>query len=82
MGISFVSRGPGAKPVYDALDRLINREWSTSAVGRTDDAGQWQFRGFRGRYELTVNGKTLDGKWWLTQSSGTAPAQWTVRLPR
>ena len=39
------------KPVYHALDDLINREWKTSTKA-TARGGKVSFRGFRGRYRL------------------------------
>ncbi|MDO4628497.1 MAG: endo-1,4-beta-xylanase [Planctomycetia bacterium] len=41
------------KPVYYALDQLINHEWKTNLTVKTDADGRIQFRGFRGDYELT-----------------------------
>lgn len=46
------------KPVYDALDELINREWKTKTSVRAKN-GKVSFRGFRGRYRLTW--KNADG---------------------
>lgn len=40
------------KPAYEALDRLINREWRTELTATTDAQGQVRFRGFRGEYEV------------------------------
>ncbi len=40
------------KPVYDALDSLINGEWRTKGAVAAKD-GKVSFRGFRGRYRLT-----------------------------
>ena len=40
------------KPVYDALDDLINREWRTKTAVRAS-GGKVAFRGFRGRYRLS-----------------------------
>ncbi len=42
------------KAAYRALDDLINREWKTAAETRTDADGRARFRGFFGRYRLTV----------------------------
>jgi GH35 family endo-1,4-beta-xylanase len=47
------------KPAYEALNRLINREWRTSITTKTDEKGMVQFRGFFGTYELAA---TLDGE--------------------
>ena len=46
------------KPVYHALDRLINHEWRTrlaltSQVSRLASSSQVSFRGFHGRYRLS-----------------------------
>ena len=40
------------KPVYDALDDLVNREWKTKTAA-TASGGKAAFRGFRGRYRLS-----------------------------
>ena len=42
------------KPVYDELDNLINREWKTKTVACAK-GGKVEFRGFRGRYNLSWN---------------------------
>ena len=39
------------KPVYHALDNLINHEWKTTTTAKAS-AGKVSFRGFRGRYRL------------------------------
>ena len=41
------------KPVYHALDRLINDEWKTRLTVKAGEGGNVRFRGFRGRYRLT-----------------------------
>lgn len=46
------------KPAYEQLKRLIHEEWTTQLDGSTDAVGRFAFRGFRGRYEVTVEGKT------------------------
>ncbi len=49
------------KPVYKMLDKLINQTWKTNTSGQTDDRGTVSFRGFWGKYEITLNapnGKT------------------------
>ena len=43
------------KPAYRELERLIHTEWMTQAERRTDDAGATGFRGFFGRYRVTVS---------------------------
>ena len=42
------------KPAFEALDRLINREWRTQAELVTDAEGRASFRGFFGRYQARV----------------------------
>ena len=67
------------KPAYDALWRLIHREWKTQADGRTDATGAFAFRGIRGTYRVTVEfgGKTAAAEFVLAKDE---PNQWTVRL--
>lgn len=46
------------KVAYKVLDRLINHEWKTS--GKTNVSnGKASFRGFYGKYKITVNNKTF-----------------------
>ena len=42
------------KPAYRLLHRLIHRDWTTRLALRTDPSGKAVFRGFRGRYRVTV----------------------------
>ena len=67
------------KPAYDALWRLIHREWKTKADGRTDGTGAFAFRGIRGRYRVTVafGGVTTAAEFVLAKDK---PNQWTVRM--
>ena len=44
------------KPVYDALDELVNHEWRTRLTARAR-GGKVSFRGFRGRYRLSWKGR-------------------------
>jgi len=46
------------KPVYRALDRLINGEWKTRLTVKAGEDGRVKFRGFRGRYRVTYTGTT------------------------
>ena len=41
------------KPVYYALDKLINNEWRTRLSLKADEQGRIFFRGFRGKYRLS-----------------------------
>lgn len=42
------------KPAYHALEHLIHREWRTAFDSVTDGGAEIPFRGFRGRYRVTV----------------------------
>jgi hypothetical protein len=50
------------KPAFDSLRRLIHEEWRTKAEGRTDGSGEFTFRGFAGRYEVTATAGEKDAK--------------------
>ena len=41
------------KPVYQALDELINREWKTRLTVKAEAGKPVTFRGFKGRYHVT-----------------------------
>lgn len=55
------------KPVYHALDRLINKEWRTAETV-TAKAGRASFRGFFGDYDITVHSGGKDVKTKITTS--------------
>lgn len=42
------------KPAYAALQDLIQRRFGTVIDGRSNEDGEYQFRGFHGRYEIAV----------------------------
>lgn len=42
------------KAAYNALDQLINHDWKTSTQIQTDSEGHGAFRGFFGKYNVTV----------------------------
>ncbi len=51
------------KPVYFALDDLINHQWKTNLTVKADPNGKIAFRGFKGTYKLTwqdAAGKTQE----------------------
>jgi len=48
------------KPVYVAIDKLINKEYRTNITAVTDPQGQIKFRGFYGNYKLIF--KDTEGK--------------------
>ncbi|MDY0164988.1 MAG: endo-1,4-beta-xylanase [Thermoguttaceae bacterium] len=48
------------KPVYHALDQLINHDWKTNLTVQVSEGSKVAFRGFRGKYRITwtdVQGK-------------------------
>jgi GH35 family endo-1,4-beta-xylanase len=59
-GGGVVDEGYRPKPVYHMLDKLINQTWKTTSSAQTDDRGTLSFRGFWGKYEITLN--SSDGK--------------------
>jgi GH35 family endo-1,4-beta-xylanase len=68
------------KPAYDALWRLIQREWKTKVEGRTDTAGTIPMRGIHGQYRVHVEfgGRKVDAEFHLGKAG---PNEWTVKLP-
>jgi endo-1,4-beta-xylanase len=42
------------KKSYKVLDHLINEEWRTQVNGKSDQEGQFAFRGFYGVYDVDV----------------------------
>lgn len=46
------------KPAYERLQALITKAWRTRAVGKTDAAGRFTFRGYFGRYRIDVGSTT------------------------
>jgi len=47
------------KPSYNELDRLIHEEWHTEGTLKTDEAGIFKLEGFKGEYEICVNGTSV-----------------------
>lgn len=47
------------KPAYFALEHLLNREWKTVQAHPADETGRFEFTGFRGKYEITVEGSGM-----------------------
>lgn len=64
------------KPAYDALKKLIHDTWRTRIEGKTDAEGRLAFRGFFGRYALSVG--TAKADFGLLKG---ATAEITVKLP-
>ncbi len=46
------------KQVYHTLDNLINDEWKTRTIRKTDEDGVVRFRGFKGQYKVSWKDKT------------------------
>ena len=54
MPAGFLRADLSAKPAYERLLGLVKGRWWTRVSGRTDEKGQFAFRGFLGRYRVTV----------------------------
>jgi hypothetical protein len=74
------------KPAYNVLKKLIKKDWRTETSLTTDAKGRATFRGFYGRYELTIT--TPDGRQkriknlHLKKSPQQKTANWTVDCSR
>jgi len=58
------------KPVYYAIDKLINHDWKTRVTVKTDKDGNVEFRGFKGIYHMSwvdKSGKKQFAEFTLTQ---------------
>lgn len=56
------------KPVFYALDNLINSEWKTRLTAQPGKDGRIHFRGFKGKYRVTWTnqaGTTLSQEFYL-----------------
>ena len=51
-------RDGSPKPAYDMLMKLIHEEWSTRYTAPADDNGVFILDGYKGEYELEIDGKT------------------------
>lgn len=58
-----------AKAAYQALDKLINEEWKTRVQTQTDAQGLARFRGFFGKYEVTVTTAAKTKEFEITHKS-------------
>ncbi|MCQ2598087.1 MAG: endo-1,4-beta-xylanase [Treponema sp.] len=58
---SGVMRRDGSeKPLYTALDNMINKEWHTEENIKTDENGNVTVKGFKGKYVIeTLNGEKI-----------------------
>ncbi|MDP6543244.1 MAG: endo-1,4-beta-xylanase [Phycisphaerae bacterium] len=74
------------KDAYNVLKKLITEDWRTETNLKTDAEGRAVFRGFYGRYELTITApdggqeRIKDLK--LSKSPDGKPANWTVKISR
>lgn len=71
------------KPAFEALRRLIHREWHTKLTGETNGTGRFSFRGFYGRYRVAVacGGKQGSQEFDLRREPPAgAPAEWALVL--
>ncbi|MCQ2105481.1 MAG: endo-1,4-beta-xylanase [Fibrobacter sp.] len=50
------SEKPAAKTIYD----LWHKVWTTNATATADESGVAKFRGFKGKYQVTIDGKTSE----------------------
>jgi hypothetical protein len=53
-GGGLVTADYAPKPVFRRLEKLISDEWRTAIEAKADAAGQVSFRGYYGRYAVTV----------------------------
>lgn len=67
-GILDVDMNP--KPAYIALDKLINHEWKTNEILSSDTKGKINFRGFYGKYLITItrNGESQEFQFEITNN--------------
>lgn len=68
------------KPAYEALDRLINREWKTIVKLKSDSTGKIRFRGFHGKYVIRVSGKDGNKEFPFSLKSGETLSQAVLKL--
>jgi len=47
------------KPVYDRLKNMVKNEWTTNYETSTDENGILHLEGFKGKYDILVNGETI-----------------------
>ena len=52
-----VRKDGSKKPSYEALKKRIRSDWHTEITAQTDEDGKFMLDGFRGEYEIEVDGK-------------------------
>ena len=79
-----LDRNMSPKPAYNVLKKLITEDWRTTVSLKTDARGVATFRGFHGRYELTVTmpdgGRKRIGNLQLQKTPKREAANWKVRV--
>ena len=58
------------KPSFEVLDQLINHDWKTRTTLTTDENGTVRFRGFHGRYRITIGSPDIEATRELHVSRG------------
>lgn len=48
------------KPAYDMLKKLVKEEWTTEYSSASDENGCFELYGFKGDYEITVDGRAYE----------------------
>lgn len=78
-GVGLIDSKNRPKPAFDALRRLILEDWRTDLVAKPNGSGEVSFRGFYGRYEVTVEsrGKILKKSFDLRRNFGN---RWLIEL--
>ena len=88
-GAGIIDSNKVAKPAADSLWNLWNVTWTTNLSGSSDASGIYAFRGFKGRYEVTIGAfkdtvefGSAGVSWDLKPSDGSAVATLAPRPPK
>ena len=68
------------KPIYEVLDRLINKEWRTRLSVPLDSTGSLSFRGFFGTYEIRLTTKDGNVRIYPVHVRKDEQNSWTFQL--
>lgn len=68
------------KPIYRALDRLINKEWRTTLSVPLDSTGTLSYRGFFGSYEIKLTTRDSEVRIYPINVRKDEQNSWTFRL--
>jgi len=79
-GGGLLRRDLTSKGVYHRVQRLVREEWRTRFQGVTDTKGRTAFRGFHGKYQLTVEARGAKQIREFELNPGK-PVQVTVSIP-